>query len=175
LAEVLLGVDIVYSEDTRRTSKLLAHVGSEAPLRSLFAGNERSRSAEVVENVRGGDRVALVSDAGVPNVSDPGSAAVRAILDAGLKVEVVPGPSAVTTALAASGFTGDRFCFEGFLPKKGKDRMSRLQRLSVEDRPVVLFVAPHRLVEDLADLSRAVGDDREIAVAREMTKLHEEY
>lgn len=174
LRVTLLSVDIVYAEDTRRTAKLLQHAGANVPMRSLFVGNEKARSDELIESVVSGKRVALVSDAGMPTVSDPGHHAIKAARQRGLAVTVVPGPSSVTTALAASGFPADRFVFEGFLPRKGRERSARLSALISEVRPTVIFASPRRLAEDLADLRLALGDKRDVAVCRELTKLHED-
>ena len=174
LRTTLAQADIVYAEDTRRTSVLLAHVGVSTPIRSLFVGNEEVRTEELLNALLDKKIVALVTDAGMPGISDPGAAAVRRAREAGLPVTVIPGPSAVTSAIALAGFGGEGFVFEGFLPKKGKARTQRLQRIAVEDRPVVLFVSPHRLGADLADLATTSGGDRQVVVARELTKLHEE-
>ena len=174
LREALNGADVVYAEDTRRTATLLAHVGAQVKVRSLFTGNEKVRTAELVETVRAGKRVVLVSDAGMPTISDPGAEAVRMVRQIGRKVTVIPGPSAVTAALAVSGFDADRFAFEGFLPRKGEARKERLQSIAAEDRTVVLFASPHRLAADLADLVEALGADRRVVVARELTKVYEE-
>lgn len=174
LRQALEEVDVIYAEDTRRSAKLLRHLGIEVPLHSLFEGNEMERSHRLVDDVASGLRVALLSDAGTPVVSDPGAVAVRLALERGLEVTTVPGPSAVTSALAVSGFSGDRFAFEGFLPRKGVEREHRLREVASSDRPVVLFVSPHRLTQDLTDLARASGSDRRVTVARELTKLHEE-
>ena len=174
LREALRTADVVYAEDTRRTAKLLAHLGCDTPLRSLFAGNEKSRSAELAAAVADGKTVALVSDAGMPVVSDPGAEAVNLVREAGHRVSVIPGPSAVTTALALSGFAGGRFVFDGFLPRKGKARGERLAAMVGESRPVVLFASPHRLADDLDGLREALGGDRCVVVTRELTKLHEE-
>jgi 16S rRNA (cytidine1402-2'-O)-methyltransferase len=174
LRNTLASADVVYAEDTRRTAKLLSHLGLSVPIISLFAGNEMVRTNQLTDAVRTGEIVVLVSDAGMPTVSDPGAAAVRSVRDAGLPVTVVPGPSAVTTALALSGFGGDRFVFEGFLPRKGREREQRLAEIAVDTRPVVLFASPNRLAEDLADLRAVCGGSRQVAVARELTKLHEE-
>lgn len=174
LRNTLASADIVYAEDTRRTAKLLRHLVISVPLASLFMGNEASRSEEVVEAVRRGEKVVLVSDAGMPTISDPGAAAVRAVRDAGFPVSVVPGPSAVTTALALSGFGGDRFSFEGFLPRKGRARAERIEAIANDERAVVVFASPNRLAEDLRDLEAVCGADRSVAVMRELTKLHEE-
>lgn len=174
LGQVLREADVVYAEDTRRTSKLLSHVGAKPRLRSLFTGNERERTAELLSDVSDGMRVVLVSDAGMPTVSDPGAAAVREVRQAGFSITVIPGPSAVTTAVTASGFEADRFVFEGFLPRKGKTRKDRIAGVSAEERTVVFFASPHRLGADLRDLLSELGGDRQVAVARELTKLHEE-
>ncbi len=174
LRRTLEEVDLIYAEDTRRTGTLLRHLGVKARSRSLFSGNERERTGELVAHVVEGRSVALVSDAGMPTVSDPGAEAVRRVRDLGLPVLIVPGPSAVTAAVALSGFAADRFVFEGFLPRKGKERTGRIERLIGEDRPVVLFASPNRLVEDLTDLADALGNDQSVAVTREMTKIHEE-
>lgn len=174
LRNTLASADVIYAEDTRRTAKLLRHLVISAPLVSLFSGNEAAKTAQLVESVRAGETVVLVSDAGMPTVSDPGAAAVRLVREAGLAVSVVPGPSAVTTAVALSGFGGDRFVFEGFLPRRGRARSERLSAIADEERPVVLFASPKRLSDDLADLAEVCGGDRAVAVLRELTKLHEE-
>ena len=174
LRETLGQVDVIYAEDTRRTTKLLNHLGVSTRTRSLFVGNEAARTSELLDDLAAGMKVALVSDAGTPAVSDPGADAVRLARKAGFEVSIVPGPSAVIAAVALAGFGGDRFVFEGFLPRKGSTRADRLQRLVTEDRPVVLFASPTRLAEDLGDLAAALGGAREIVVFRELTKLHEE-
>lgn len=174
LRETLASADVIYAEDTRRTAKLLSHLGISAPTVSFFTGNEVARTKELTDAVREGKTVALVSDAGTPTVSDPGAAAVRSVREAGFPVTVVPGPSAVTTAVALSGFGGDRFVFEGFLPRKGSERQRRLAAVAGEETAVVLFASPNRLARDLADLRDACGGERDVAVTRELTKLHEE-
>ncbi|MFZ0013740.1 MAG: 16S rRNA (cytidine(1402)-2'-O)-methyltransferase [Acidimicrobiia bacterium] len=174
LRNTLASADVVYAEDTRRTAKLLSHLVIRVPVHSLFAGNEMSRTDQLVAAVAAGEKVVLVSDAGMPTVSDPGAAAVRAVRAAGLPVSVVPGPSAVTSALALSGFGGDRFTFEGFLPRKGRERAGRIEAIAAILQPVVMFASPNRLSEDLADLAAVCGGHREVAIARELTKLHEE-
>lgn len=174
LRNVLAGADVVFAEDTRRTAKLLTHLVIGVNVISLFAGNEQSRTKQVVDAVESGQTVVIVSDAGMPTISDPGAAAIRAVRRAGYPVTVVPGPSAVTTAVALSGFDADRFVFEGFLPRKGKERSERLAAIGREGRVVVLFASPNRLGHDLADLADVCGTSREVAVMRELTKLHEE-
>jgi 16S rRNA (cytidine1402-2'-O)-methyltransferase len=174
LRTALAEADVVYAEDTRRTSVLLAHVGVSTPIRSLFVGNEEARTEELMGAVLEGKVVALVSDAGMPGISDPGASAVTRVREAGLPVTVIPGPSAVTSAVAVAGFGGEGFVFEGFLPRRGKARSQRLQRIAVEDRPVVLFLAPHRFEADLVDLASTSGGERRLVVTRELTKLHEE-
>jgi 16S rRNA (cytidine1402-2'-O)-methyltransferase len=171
--ETLAMADLVVAEDTRRTGKLLASLGIDARLRSMFEGNERRRTQEVLAALRDGRTVALVSDGGTPLVSDPGYPLVRACIDEGIEVRVVPGPSAVIAALVVSGLPTDRFVFEGFLPRTAGDRRARLAAIAEEPRTVVLYESPRRLSGLLGDL---VGIDpaRRIAVCRELTKLHEE-
>jgi 16S rRNA (cytidine1402-2'-O)-methyltransferase len=174
LREVLSTADVVYAEDTRRTATLLRHIGAKPTVRSLFAGNEKSRTAELMADLDRGLTVAVVSDAGMPTISDPGAEAVSQARERGHRVTVVPGPSAVVSALALSGFGADRFVFEGFLPRKGKERAARLDRMGADDRPAVFFVSPHRLIGDLESIAAVTGSDRPIAITRELTKLHEE-
>lgn len=171
--ETLRQVDLVAAEDTRRTGRLLAAFGIKARTVSLFEGNERARTQELLDALRGGDDVAIVSDAGMPAVSDPGFRIVRACVEAGIDVRVVPGPSAVIAALVVSGLPSDRWVFEGFLPRRAGERRARLQALRHDERTVVLFESPHRLGTLLRDVLVELGD-RRAAVARELTKLHEE-
>jgi 16S rRNA (cytidine1402-2'-O)-methyltransferase len=172
--EVLRTADLVLAEDTRHTGRLLAHLGSSVPQRSLHEHNERARIDEVLALLEGGAHVALVTDAGTPLVSDPGLALVRACADAGIHVVPIPGASAVLAALVASGLPSDRVAFDGFLPRRGRARSERLAELAVERRTVVLFLSPHRAADDLADLATACGAERRAALCRELTKLHEE-
>jgi 16S rRNA (cytidine1402-2'-O)-methyltransferase len=173
--EVLATADAVYCEDTRHTRKLLTHAGVKGVrLRSLHGHNEAERSAEVVRAAVGGAVVAVVSDAGMPGVSDPGSRLVAAAVDAGAPITVVPGPSAVLAGLVTSGLPTDRFSFEGFLPRSGRERAERLADIAGEVRTVVLFEAPGRVAGTLGDLASACGPTRRVAVARELTKVHEE-
>ncbi len=171
--ETLAKVDLVAAEDTRRTGRLLQAFGIDAKLVSFFEANEERRISELLVALREGHDVALVSDAGMPGVSDPGFRLVRACADEGIDVRVVPGPSAVLAALVASGLPTDRFVFEGFLPRRAGERRERLRQLAAEPRTIVLFESPARVVAHLRELREHLGD-RPIAVARELTKLHEE-
>ena len=173
--EVLAEADVVACEDTRRTGRLLAHAGVNAPrLMVVNEHTEAAGAAEIADLVVDGKTVVLVSDAGTPAVSDPGAKVVKAALDAGCDVEAVPGPSAALAALVVSGLPTGRFCFEGFLPRKGRHRADRIHALSLEPRTMVLFEAPHRLARTLQDLASALGGDRAVAIVREQTKLYEE-
>jgi 16S rRNA (cytidine1402-2'-O)-methyltransferase len=172
--EVLAAVDVVAAEDTRRAGRLLAHLGIDARLRSFFEGNEARRTAELLRVLRDGRDVAVVSDAGMPGISDPGGRVVAACIEAGINVRVVPGPSALTAALAVSGLPAERFVFEGFLPRRAGARRSRLKVLAEEPRTVVLFESPRRAAASLEEIADAFGSDRRVAVVRELTKLHEE-
>lgn len=176
LREALLTADVIAAEDTRRFQLLTKRLGIEPTARvvSYFEGNEASRTPDLVDAVGAGQRVVLVTDAGMPSVSDPGYRLVVACIEAGLRVTAVPGPSAVLTALAVSGLPVDRFCFEGFLPRKAGERGRRLTELAGEQRTMVFFEAPHRLAEFLADAARALGAGRRAAVCRELTKPFEE-
>lgn len=174
LAETLERADVVFAEDTRRSAKLLRHFGIDTPLRSYFVGNEEQRAGELAQRLQAGETVALVSDAGTPGVSDPGVSAVRIAREVGASVAVVPGPSAVTAALAVSGFSADRFVFEGFLPRRGALRKARIAELAAETRTMVVFSATRRIGQDLAALAAALGGERPAMVGRELTKLHEE-
>lgn len=173
-AEVLCSVDRILAEDTRRTRILAGHVGATAPLVSLHEHNEAERTAAVLEWLQEGESLALVSDAGTPLVSDPGARLAGAVLDAGHVVVPVPGPSAVLAALVASGLPSARFTFLGFLARKGRDRAQDLRRVAAARETVVVFEAPGRLARLLEDLRGACGPDRKAAVARELTKVHEE-
>ncbi len=174
-SQALASAQVVCCEDTRRTGRLLQHVGIKAPaLRVVNEHTERAAVAEVVDRVGRGERVALVSDAGMPAISDPGERLVAAVAAAGYVVEVVPGPSASLAALVVSGLPAGRFCFEGFLPRKGSGRGERLRAVAAEERTTILYEAPHRVARTLADLAEACGPGRRVALARELTKLHEE-
>jgi 16S rRNA (cytidine1402-2'-O)-methyltransferase len=176
LREALASADVVAAEDTRRLRRLVRDLGIELGGRvvSYYDANEVSRTPELLEALRAGSRVVVVTDAGMPSVSDPGYRLVAAAHDAGLRVTAVPGPSAVLTALAVSGLPVDRFCFEGFLPRKAGERATRLQGLVAEPRTLVFFEAPHRLAVMLAALADAFGAQRRAAVCRELTKTYEE-
>ncbi|HEY4314337.1 MAG TPA: 16S rRNA (cytidine(1402)-2'-O)-methyltransferase [Actinomycetes bacterium] len=176
LVAELAGADVVAAEDTRRLRRLARDLGIEVPSRvvSYFDQNELSRTPELVEALVGGARVLLVTDAGMPSVSDPGYRLVAAAVAAGVRVTAVPGPSAVLTALALSGLPVDRFCFEGFLPRKAGERARRLAELAGEPRTTVFFEAPHRLAASLAAMAEALGADRAAVVCRELTKTYEE-
>jgi 16S rRNA (cytidine1402-2'-O)-methyltransferase len=171
--ETLAAVDLIAAEDTRRTGRLLKGIDIRKPLVSLFEGNERDRSEELVARLRAGTSVALVTDGGMPAISDPGFRLVRACTEDGIEVRVVPGPSAALAALVISGLPTDRFSFEGFLPRKRGDRMRRLEALRDDPRTLVVFESPLRIQNLLRDVLVAFGD-RRVAVARELTKLHEE-
>jgi 16S rRNA (cytidine1402-2'-O)-methyltransferase len=174
-AATLEGADVVFCEDTRRTRKLLSAVGIPTPrLLSMHQHNEAASAAYAVELARAGATVAIVTDAGMPGISDPGARVVQAAAAAGVAVEVVPGPSASLTALVASGLPAEPFCFEGFLPRKGPGREERLRRLGARDCTTVVYEAPHRVLRTLADLARACSPERRLAVGRELTKVHEE-
>ena len=176
LRDTLSTADVVAAEDTRRLARLARDLGIVVVGRvvSYFEGNEERRTPELAQALRDGLIVAVVTDGGMPSVSDPGFRLVRAAIDAGVPVTVAPGPSAVTTALAVSGLASDRFCFEGFLPRKPSERRARLAKLAGEERTMVFFEAPHRLAASLADLVGAFGADRSAAVCRELTKTYEE-
>ncbi len=174
-ARVLGEVERVFAEDTRRTGRLLQHFGVDTPLTSLHQHNEAARAGRVLECLESGRDAAVVSDAGTPLVSDPGARVVDAALEAGHEVVPVPGPSAVLAALVGSGLPADRFVFLGFAPRKGLERRALLQRIADSPETTVLFEAPGRLPRLLADLERACSPGRRVAVAREMTKLHEEF
>jgi 16S rRNA (cytidine1402-2'-O)-methyltransferase len=176
LARELAEADVVAAEDTRRLKRLTAELGVTISGRvvSYFEGNESQRTPALIEELRAGHRVLLVTDAGMPSVSDPGYRLVAAAVAANLPVTAVPGPSAVLTALAVSGLPVDRFCFEGFLPRKSGQRARRLAGLAGEERTLVFFEAPHRTAAVLGAMAEAWGGDRAAAVCRELTKTHEE-
>lgn len=175
LAAALAEADVVAAEDTRRLRRLCASLlVTPARVVSYWEGNERSRTPELVADLRAGRRVVLVTDAGMPSVSDPGYRLVAAAVEAGVRVTAVPGPSAVTTALAVSGLPVDRFCFEGFLPRKAGERTARLRELAGERRTQVFFESRHRLAGTLSTMAAAFGADRRAVACRELTKTYEE-
>ncbi|MER7398034.1 16S rRNA (cytidine(1402)-2'-O)-methyltransferase [Streptomyces sp. NPDC000151] len=176
LAAELLAADVIAAEDTRRLRRLTTALGVHTTGRvvSYFEGNESARTPELADALAGGARVLLVTDAGMPSVSDPGYRLVAAAVERGVKVTAVPGPSAVLTALAVSGLPVDRFCFEGFLPRKAGERLGRLKEVADERRTLVYFEAPHRLADTLAAMAEAFGKERRAAVCRELTKTYEE-
>lgn len=176
LGDTLATADIVAAEDTRRLLRLARDLQVEITGRvvSYFEGNERRRTPELVAAAQGGACVALVTDGGMPSVSDPGYRLVTAAQAAGVAVTTVPGPSAVTTALAVSGMPTDRFCFEGFLPRRAAARQAALAELADEPRTLVFFEATHRVAQTLADLAATLGGDRPAALCRELTKPYEQ-
>jgi 16S rRNA (cytidine1402-2'-O)-methyltransferase len=176
LREVLGSADVVAAEDTRRLRRLAADLGVEITGRvvSYYDQNEAGRAQELIEILKEGYTVVIITDAGMPGVSDPGYRLTRLAVDAGITVTALPGPSAVTTALAVSGLASDRFCFEGFPPRKPGDRARRLAALAAEERTMVFFEAPHRLASSLEAMAAAFGPDRPAAVCRELTKTYEE-
>lgn len=174
--EELRAADAICCEDSRRTGKLLMLAGIErrGPLLQVNDHTEAARTGEVLRRIGRGERVAVVTDAGMPGISDPGERLVRAAAGAGHAIEVVPGPSAAVAALVVSGLPTGRFVFEGFLPRRGPGRTARLNQLIAEERTIVLFEAPHRIARTMSDLASHIGADRRAAVVRELTKLHEE-
>ena len=176
LGRELAAADVVAAEDTRRVRRLAGALGVWIGGRvvSYFDGNEAARMPYLVEALRSGERVLLVSDAGMPSVSDPGYRLVEAAVAAGVRVTVVPGPSAALAALAVSGLPADRFCFEGFLPRRAGERNRRLTALAAEQRTLVFFESRHRIAATLAAMRDALGEQRRAAVCRELTKTHEE-
>lgn len=172
---VLKQVDRIAAEDTRHTGKLLKHFQVTTPQISYHDHNRRRRIPELLARLKSGEAIALVTDAGMPGVSDPGYEIVKACREQQLSVVPIPGASASITALSASGINSERFVFEGFLPVKGSDRRDRLSVLATEPRTIVLYESPHRLTKTLQDLAATLGEARSIVVARELTKLHEEF
>ena len=171
---ILGGVSFVACEDTRRTGKLLKHIGIAARMLSYHEHNEERSASRIVSAIERGEDVAVVSDAGTPGVSDPAYRVIRSALLAGIRVVAVPGASAVLSALVVSGMPLDRFVFEGFLPPKGAKRRGRLESLAEEPRTIVLYESPYRIVALVESVVEVFGEGREISVSREMTKLHEE-
>ena len=173
--EALAAADVICCEDTRHSRKLLHHAGlSGKKLVAVHAHNEAEQAERIVREILGGQHLAFITDAGTPGISDPGERLVAAALAAGVDVELVPGPAAVVAGLVLSGLPTSRFCFEGFLPRKGKERTVRLAELAGEPRTTVLYEAPHRLVATVTDLEAACGGERRIAICRELTKKFED-
>ena len=173
---ILQSVDLIAAEDTRHTGKLLQHFQITTPQISYHQHNRQGRTQELLHHLQVQHQaVALVSDAGMPGISDPGQELIAACIDAGVPVVPIPGPTAAITALCGSGLASDRFLFEGFLPPKGRDRRDRLTALLREERTMVFYEAPHRLVQTLTDLAATLGEDRPIALGRELTKRFEEF
>ena len=174
--QALAGSTVIFCEDTRRTRRLLSAAGVPAPrLVSMHQHNEASASSEALALASAGATVTVVSDAGMPGISDPGERLVALAANGGIPVEVVPGPTAFLAALVGSGLPTARFCFEGFLPRRGKERADRLRGIGAETRTVVLYEAPHRVVRTLEDLVEACGPERRVCIGRELSKLHEEF
>lgn len=169
----LAGADVIAAEDTRRSAQLLNALGLAKPLLSLREHNERAQSQRLIERLLNGECVALVSDAGTPLISDPGQTLVTAAIEAGIRVQPIPGPTAIAALLAVCGLPTERFAFEGFLPPKSGPRQGALRALVHDPRTLVFFEAPHRLAETLADLRDVLGGERRACVGRELTKLHE--
>jgi 16S rRNA (cytidine1402-2'-O)-methyltransferase len=172
---ILQEVDLIAAEDTRRTGKLLQHLNIKTPQVSYHQHNQTERTEELLPRLQAGEAIALVTDAGMPGISDPGCEIVKGAISLGISIVPVPGVTAAITALTASGLPTERFVFEGFLPAKGKPRSERLNELKSEIRTFVLYEAPHRLLSTLMDLGAVLGKEREIVLARELTKLHEEW
>ncbi len=173
--ETLQSSDLVACEDTRRTGLLLQHFGITGKrMLRVDAHTEDKSSQEIINCLLGGFTVAMVTDAGMPSISDPGERLVRKVIESGHRVTVIPGPSAPISALVVSGFSTQRWCMEGFLPRKGESRLKRLKEIAEEERTVILFESPHRLAATLKDLFEECGATRQVAVVRELTKVHEE-
>ncbi|HYX15848.1 MAG TPA: 16S rRNA (cytidine(1402)-2'-O)-methyltransferase [Nostoc sp.] len=172
---ILQTVDIIAAEDTRHTGKLLQHFQVKTPQVSYHEHNRTSRIPELLEHLVNNKAIALVSDAGMPGISDPGYELVKACIEAGIAVVAIPGASAAITALSASGLPTDRFVFEGFLPAKSQQRQEHLESLQTESRTLIFYESPHRLRDTLQDLALVWGSDRQIVLGRELTKLYEEF
>jgi len=168
-------VDLIAAEDTRRTGKLLQHLQIKTPQISYHEHNHKSRIQELIGRLEEGIQIALVTDAGMPSISDPGVQLVQIAIVHNIPVIPIPGGTAVISALAASGLATVRFVFEGFLPAKETDRLARLEAIRTETRTIVFYEAPHRLLKTLADLAKTLGSERKIVLARELTKIHEEF
>ena len=172
---ILNEVDLVAAEDTRHSRKLFAHFGIKKPLVSYHDHNEQQRQEELVKHLQAGEDVALISDAGTPCIADPGYRLVVSCHAVGIRVVPIPGPSALITALSAAGVSTERFAFEGYLPQKAKARSDLLRKLNGEQRTLVFYETPHRLMATLTDLVEIMGDEQPLVVARELTKIYEEF
>jgi 16S rRNA (cytidine1402-2'-O)-methyltransferase len=172
---ILQAVDMIAAEDTRHTGRLLQHFQVRTPQISYHEHNSHSRIPEILEHLQYGKAIALVSDAGMPGISDPGYELIKACIDDGITVVPIPGASAVITALSAAGLATDRFIFDGFLPAKSQQRRQYLESLQGESRTLVFYESPHRLRDTLASLGEVLGSDRQLVIARELTKLYEEF
>lgn len=172
--ETLSKVDLIAAEDTRHSSKLLTHLGIKKPMLSIHSHNENERSARVITELKEGSNIALISDAGTPLISDPGFPLVREARAEGIQIITIPGPSALIAALSISGLPCDRFVFEGFLPAKSTARLKLLQTLAAEDRTMVFYESPHRIIASIKDMASVFGPDRVAVIARELTKTFEQ-
>ena len=172
---VLRQADLIACEDTRHTQKLLNHFEIQTPTQSYHQHNEAARAKQLVERIANGERIALVSDAGMPGISDPGERVIRVAIEHGLNVIAIPGPSAMISGLVASGLPTDSFRFSGFLPARAGERRSMLETLRLARETLVFYEAPHRVLGMLADLEIAFGGERRMVIARELTKIHEEF
>ncbi|MAU54313.1 MAG: 16S rRNA (cytidine(1402)-2'-O)-methyltransferase [Flavobacteriales bacterium] len=170
---ILKDVNLILCEDTRRSKKLLIHYNIETPLRSHHKFNEHKEIGKIVDKILSGEKIALISDAGTPGISDPGFLAVRTCLENNIQVECLPGATALIPALVNSGIPFDKFVFEGFLPLK-KGRKTRLEKLSEEKRTMIFYESPHKLLKTLNDFSNSFGSDRKVSISRELTKIYEE-
>ncbi len=170
---ILKEVDLILAEDTRTTGFLLKHFDIRNKMQSHHKFNEHETTAGIVSRIQAGENIALVSDAGTPGISDPGFLLVRACVEKGLEVECLPGATAFVPALVNSGFPTDRFCFEGFLPQK-KGRQTKLKELALEERTIILYESPFRVLKTLTQLAEFIGENRRVSVSREISKLHEE-
>ncbi len=171
---LLKEADLVLAEDTRTSRKLFQHYGIETHLKSFHIHNEHQKTAQYIDLILAGQKVVLVSDAGTPGISDPGYLLVRAALEKDIEVECLPGPTALIPALVASGFPCDRFVFEGFLPPK-KGRQTKLEQIKVSERTVVLYESPHRIMKLIDQIKNVLGKERRFCIARELSKMHEEF
>ncbi|MEZ2227553.1 MAG: 16S rRNA (cytidine(1402)-2'-O)-methyltransferase [Microcoleus sp.] len=173
--KILQAADLIAAEDTRHTGKLLQHFQITTPQISYHEHNRHQRLPELIDKLLLGKDIALVTDAGMPGISDPGSELVKACADANINIIPIPGACACIVGISASGLPTDRFVFEGFLPAKGQERQQSLEALQIESRTIILYESPHRLRQTLQDLANSLGSDRQIVLARELTKMHEEF